>query len=1165
MLAKFFQNFLKFPKTVIVSTLLITLFFAYKAAITLFSPQGGLIIDNTIEPFMAHGSKSYKFFKEVQGKFSKSSQLVIALEPDKQGYQLDFFNDLDAFSKELEAVPGVKNVNSILNLPNPKGACSGKSYFHVEAAGSNCVSQIKQANQKLSCIGSTNFIATPESSDGDDLDEDFDIEDDMDVTSEDESLTDDDLDEDFDLDSEDTAVASTTKQDTFICTQSIASLDRENFIKQTNKNLQEVMKNLAQDPFIQKDLISKDHTKIASVLGFTADAKSSGKKIQEAIENIINTYQKKGISIAFAGQTRNQYKSALLLSKDMKTILPLSLFLMALTLLLSFKSGRGVLVPFSVVSIGIVWTFGFFAVLGDELNLVSMILPPLLVSVGSAYIIHVLNHYYHETEHEENMKQVMSKTLQHTAVPMVVTAFTTLSGFAALMLSPIPAIKQMGFYASSGIIAVVILSLVFAPALLQLLPKPKKKNIPEVKEEKQDLKLNIVDTFLMYKSKLVGRFSLQFIILWVIVVSIALVGTFNLSFSSSGGTFNPKLSVAKDLKYIEDNFAGTSIISVILSGDKLKTAQNMLDINTIKQYILNPKGEVASIEALSVDKIYSPVEYLEYHRQGLDNLKDKEVENFFADLKKYNGPNFLSIDESMMRFNIRMTITSSSGFLILKPLLQAELDRHFKDVKVELTGGAILTSESEDNIARGQVNSIIMALGIIFVVLSILFFSFKMGFLALYPNIAAIGLFFGILGWFGIPISVTISVIAAIALGIGVDDTIHFLSHYNSEIKKTRNEKEASLATLRMIGRPMIFTTVTLTLGFVVFALSDMQSQVLFGLFTALTLFICLITDLNFLPSIMARTKVITLWDYLDLNYSEEFLKKISIFRGMTAKEAKLTTLMAYTSEFQEGEAIFSQGDVSNEMFIVLDGSVDIYLDSSKHKKEHLLANFKQNSVFGEMGLLRDATRSASARASSPTTLLVFNKKVLTSIKKRYPKISKKLFLNIAKKLLLSIMKSNFIMEEEHDFSDTTVSHTNDPNYHNIFKDISKRDKEWILSKAEIKSLDAKENLFSIGQTGDYMAVILEGECSLNIDANGKHQVDHLTAGDLAGYALVIGDQSRRVTTVTAITPSKVALISQKLYDELLEKKHKLASLFNYNMVCLLSDRLEHNNTTLHK
>lgn len=1165
MLAKIFQHFTKFPKMVIFITLMMTLFFTYEAGQKLFDDKQSLIIDNSIEPFMAQDSQSYTFYKKVQSYFSKGSQLIVAANPSNGNFDLDFFNNLQSLSDELTALAFVEKVDSVLSSPNPKGACSGKSYFHKEGAGSVCQSIISNTNKKLACIKSQDFKTSTSDTFNSDLDEGLEggLDDDLD-SGLDEGIADSSDDLDADLDSsleedleENSDTSSATTASSFVCTQSIATLDEKALIIETNRDIAKVIKALSKDPFIQKDLISKDFKKIASILHFTAEANANSAEVQEAVSAIFDKYHTRGISIHFAGEPREQYESSKVLRNDIQTILPLSLFLMAIVLLLSFKSGRGVLIPFSVVSIGIVWTFGFFAFMGDELNLVSMILPPLLVSVGSAYIIHVLNHYYHEAKTEPNMRTVMNNTLNHTSIPMVVTAFTTIAGFAALVLSPIPAIKQMGIYASFGISMVVLLSLVFAPALLQLLPQPKTKVSNET-----EVKVGMIDSFLAFKAKLVGRFSLIFILTWVVVVVIALLGTLNISFSSGGSTFREELAVSKDLKFIESNFAGTSSVSVVLSGKNLQTAQTFLDINTLKQTILDPQSTIGKIKDLRVDKIYSPVEYLDFHRQGLDNLKDGEVVNFFKDLKKHNGPQFLTDDERYMRFSIRMTINNSKAFLELKRELDRELKKYFKGLDVQLTGGAILTSESNDNIAKGQVSSIIMALGIIFVVLSILFFSFKMGFLALYPNIAAIGLFFGILGWFDIPISVTISVIAAIALGIGVDDTIHFLSHYNMEIRKTRNEKEASLSTLRMIGRPMIFTTVTLTLGFVVFALSDMQSQILFGLFTAMTLFICLITDLNFLPSIMARTKVITLWDYLDLEYDEDFIKKISIFKGMSLKEAKLTTLMAYRSTFEKGEVLFTEGDVSREMFVVLEGSIEVFLDESKHTQERHLANLGQNSVFGEMGLLRDTTRSASARASEKTTLLVFNEKVLGNMKRRYPKISKKLFLNLARKLLLSVIKSNYLIEESFDFNDKTIGFK--PHYRSIFEDMSENEKSWLLNHASTQEYEKGSKIFKMGDPGESLYIILEGSCSISIDEEHEHEVHILKEGDIAGYALVISDQTRRPTTLTALEDTKLAVVSQELYDEMFENHHRISSKFNYNMVCLLSDRLEHNNSTLH-
>lgn len=1156
MLARFFQTLVHFPKIVILVSLLLTGFFVYKAGQELFDDNLALKIDNGIEPFMAQDSENFHFYKVSQELFASSDALIFSVTPKEGNFDLDFFNTLDAFTKELIALESVDSATNLLNAPNPSGACQGKSYFHKQAAGSECVSYIEEANQKLACIASQEFVKEDNSFGDDALDEglDEDFESDFEADSSDD--LDAGLDEDFDSDIEDEAVAAVAP--TFVCTQSIASMTPDDVIEHTNDTLKTRMKAVAEDSFLQKDIISVDGTKSAMFVNFVKGAKTNEATVQDAIEAVVAKYQADNFQIGYAGPSREEYTSSRVLSNDMRTILPLSLVLMAMVLLFSFKSIRGVLIPFGIVVIGIVWTFGLFAVFGEELNLVSMILPPLLVSVGSAYIIHVLNHYYHEMK-TGTLQEAIDATLAHTAIPMVVTAFTTISGFAALALSPIPAIVQMGVYASLGIAIVVFLSLVLAPSVLMLLKPPKQKPKDKKEEEKAD---TIVDKLLAKKASIVGRFSRQFIIMWVMVVAVALLGTVNLSFNSGGSTFNPKMEIVKDLKYIEDNFAGTSTIRVILSGDNLQSAKTILGIEKIKHFLQESDSPISKINDLRVDKIYSPVEYLSHHRQGLDNLKDKEVVNFFIDLEKLGGPSFLSEDKNYMQFTIRMTIDGSTAFLELKKLLDKELEETFTHLKVQLTGSAILTSESNDNIAKGQVQSIIMALGIIFVVLSALFFSFKMGFLALYPNIAAIGLFFGILGWFDIPISVTISVIAAIALGIGVDDTIHFLSHYNEEVKMSRDEKASSLATLRLIGRPMIFTSVTLTLGFIVFAFSDMQSQVLFGLFTAMTLFICLITDLNFLPSIMAETKLITIWDYVGLEFNEKFIKKIAIFRNMNVKETKLATLMAYTIDAKKDEYIFKEGDVSNEMYIVLKGNVDIYLDEELHGKNIHLAQLPQNSLFGEMGLFRHATRSATAQATEDSQLLVLNDQVLKSIQKRYPKISKKLFQNLSRRLLLSIIKSNFMIQENADLSSHKLQL--DEQFSSIFDGMSDSEQSWILKRCEIKTFEPKEDLFYIGQTGDFMAIILEGAFDVTLEEDYDDKVHTLQVGDIVGETLIISDNTRRTATVTANQNSKVAIMSKEMYEDMMHSKDALASKFNYNMVCLLSDRLQHNNCIMH-
>ena len=218
----------------------------------------------------------------------------------------------------------------------------------------------------------------------------------------------------------------------------------------------------------------------------------------------------------------------------------------------------------------------------------------------------------------------------------------------------------------------------------------------------------------------------------------------------------------------------------------------------------------------------------------------------------------------------------------------------------------------------------------------------------------------------------TISVIAAIALGIGVDDTIHFLSHYNENANKLRNKRKASLKTLPIVARPMLFSTIALSSGFILFAQSEMESQVLFGTFTALTLLVCLAIDMTYLPSVVMETGLITVWDYVGLKFDEQFIEGIDLFQNMTVREAKIASLMAYTEDLEKGTLLFAQGDIGDEMYVVLSGSISIFLD--KNGKRTDLVRLEKGNTFGEMGLFRKAERSASAEAAEKTEKGVKNK-----------------------------------------------------------------------------------------------------------------------------------------------------------------------------------------------
>ena len=188
------------------------------------------------------------------------------------------------------------------------------------------------------------------------------------------------------------------------------------------------------------------------------------------------------LRFAYAGQSRQINKAALLIQNDMKLILPLSILLIVVVLLVSFRSIKIVIIPVSVVLIGILWTAGIIGWIGDELNLVTMACAPIIICVGSAYVIKFLNQYQIESkiimdsnqsdEHSNLAPKKIFATLHSVSIPVTVTAITTVAGFIALVVSPIPAVQQLGLYSSVGIVSINFFTLTLVPAFLNFIRIP---------------------------------------------------------------------------------------------------------------------------------------------------------------------------------------------------------------------------------------------------------------------------------------------------------------------------------------------------------------------------------------------------------------------------------------------------------------------------------------------------------------------------------------------------------------------------------------------------------------------------------------------------------------------------------------------------------------------
>ncbi|MBI3300938.1 MAG: cyclic nucleotide-binding domain-containing protein [Deltaproteobacteria bacterium] len=355
-----------------------------------------------------------------------------------------------------------------------------------------------------------------------------------------------------------------------------------------------------------------------------------------------------------------------------------------------------------------------------------------------------------------------------------------------------------------------------------------------------------------------------------------------------------------------------------------------------------------------------------------------------------------TLDFSMTNITVRTRLTSSSDIVRTAEEVRRYAKEHFPpEAVVRPTGSLILLNEATEDIVWGQVKSLGFALVVIFVVLSLMFLSAKVGFLSLLPNLLAILIFFGVMGGTGVTLNLGTSIIASIAIGIAVEDAIRYLARLSAEIQATHDQERAIFQTVSTVGKPIIYASTALGLGFLMFLFSNFVPIQKFGFLTAITMAAAFVNDLVLLPALLATTRIITLWDLLYLKLGRDPHKTIGLFEGLRPSQAKIVTLMGELKTFPRGQPIIRQGEVGNEMYVLIKGTVDVFINSSPQPQRVRILG--RGEVFGEMGLIRHHERTADVIATEDVEVLAVNGRFLSLMQRRYPRIGAKIFLNVAK------------------------------------------------------------------------------------------------------------------------------------------------------------------------
>lgn len=744
------------------------------------------------------------------------------------------------------------------------------------------------------------------------------------------------------------------------------------------------------NPLYRGRLLSEDGNVTTIAVHFRGVEESffTDNQTVESIYQIVETHRGP-IQAWITGSQILKFETAQAVVRELRTILPTIIGIIALFLALAFHSIRAVLLPITTIAVAMIWTLGTVAALGLPLNLVTSIVPPLILTLGLAYAMHVLSEFF-ATEREGfsgTMTERIELVLNKVGNALVITGLTTAAGLLALALNRLPAVQEFAWISALGVLYTVFLSLTFMPLMLRYIGCGTLKTLPGAKLF--DAAATAIGGFAVRRRQriLIGGFLI--LITGLIGIAQIEVGTDYVR------GFSDEARVRQDYESINKHLAGASPLMIAVEGHVEDTFVDPEVLNALDSLViwLRQQPEIGSAVALT-DHV--KLIHQSFNEGNADYFRIPNEPNLTKQLLVFGGGESIEsiVDARFSSTVISLTtaLEDSTEIKALISRIEDRLQRLPARLDAKVTGNTVLVTRTVDDISGGQLISISVALGIVYLMLAGLFTSWRTGLLALIPNILPVVIYFGTLGWTGTTLNPTTSLIACIVLGIAVDDTIHFLARFSADARNQANEARAVQSALRAVIRPVTFTSWALCVGFLVLTTSELRNQVQFGALAAFTMAVAWFTDVIFTPALSSKVRIVTLWDVIRLDLGEDPQHSIRLMNGMNWRQARTFALLSNIREIPANERVITEGDEAGDIYVIIEGELEAWLERDGEKVH--LSDMKRGATIGEVGYFGQK-RTANVSTKSDSRLLVFNYADLEKMRKRFPGIAAALYRNM--------------------------------------------------------------------------------------------------------------------------------------------------------------------------
>jgi predicted RND superfamily exporter protein len=584
-------------------------------------------------------------------------------------------------------------------------------------------------------------------------------------------------------------------------------------------------------------------------------SEKENREVVAAVNRVVKRHQGKDFFLRASGGpvVVEAFNRATL--RDVYFCIVMSLLSVALFLAILFRRFSGVLLPMLIINSSLASTMGMMALFNVSIKITTTVIPAFLLAVGVCDSVHVLAIFYRQFEQGSSKEDAIAFALGHSGLPILLTSLTTIAAVLSFTLAELAAVAEIGYFAAAGVGLALGFTIVMLPAMLSLTPLKSKAAILQGSARMDRVLLGIANFSRSHPMKILVASLIGFGVFFPAI--------FQLKFSHNVVKYFPdSMPYQHDLAFIDKNLKGTITLELVLDTSRENGLYDPWILNRIEKFCR--QTEKIHRPEIAVGKVYSITDILKETHQALNENSssfyripdDRQVvaQEFF--LFENSGSDDLERIVDSQFSKTRITIKTPWVDAVIFRKFIREIDQKLRSAGLEkatihITGMMSLMVRAIIAAIYSMAKSYIVALVVITIMMIFLIGDFKLGLLCMIPNLLPILIVMGWMGYVGSPLDLNSIMIGSIALGVVVDDTVHFMYNFQKFYRKSSDPYFALRETLLGTGRALLITSLVLATGFFILMFASLNHLIRFGFFTGITILVALLADFILVPALL--------------------------------------------------------------------------------------------------------------------------------------------------------------------------------------------------------------------------------------------------------------------------------------------------------------------------